>query len=44
PSIELPIDAITGRPRIRLSVLSDGRALAQFLEVFDWVIDEIRAT
>ena len=44
PSVELPIDAITGRPRIRLSVLSDGRALAQFLEAFDWVIDDIRAT
>ncbi len=44
PSIELPTDAITGRPRIRLSVLSDGRALAQFLEVFDWVIEQIKAS
>ena len=42
--ISLPDDAITRLPKIPLSALKDEAALKQFLEVFDWVVQEIQAT
>jgi hypothetical protein len=37
-------DAITLRPRILLSTLTDKPALAKFLGVLDWFIQEVKAT
>ena len=42
--VSLPDDAIARRPGIPLSALKDETALKQFLEVFDWVVQEIQAT
>lgn len=43
PGIELPPDAIFKRPSIQISALVEPNKLQQFLAVFDWVIEEIRA-
>lgn len=42
--VSLPNEAIVKRPGIALSTFEDKTALKQFFEVFDWVIQEIRAT
>ena len=42
--IAFPENAITRRPSIPLSLLEDKATLEQFLEVLDWVIQEIRST
>ena len=42
--ISLPKDAITRRPSIALGTLRDESVLQQFLQVFDWVVEEIRLT
>jgi hypothetical protein len=43
-SISLPDDVITRLPKIPLSALKDETDLKQFLEIFDWVVQEIQAT
>lgn len=42
--VSLPDDAITRRPGVPFSALKDETALKQFLEIFDWVVQEIQAT
>jgi len=42
PGINLGEDTITKRPRISLSDLVDGDNLQRFIEVFNWVVSEIR--
>jgi len=42
--VALPDDCITRRPGIPLAVLADETRLEQFLELFDWVVQEIQAT
>lgn len=44
PGISLPEEAIAKRPGIPLSALHDEEALRQFLEVFDWFVEEIKPT
>ena len=44
PGVEIPVDAITLRPRILLSSLTDRTALAQFLTVLEWFVAEVRVT
>jgi len=44
PGVDIPADAITLRPRILLSALTDKAALAQFLAVLDWFVQEVRAS
>lgn len=41
--VNIPPTAITKRPNIKLSQISDPMALEQFTSVFDWVIGEILA-
>ena len=43
PGVSLPDDAIGRRPSIPLSTLQDQTALDQFLEIFDWFLDQIKA-
>ena len=43
PGIALSPDVITKRPGIPLSTLKDPAALTQFLEVYEWVLQEITA-
>jgi len=43
PGVSLPAEKLKGRPSFRLSALSDPARLRQFLDVFDWMMDEIRA-
>jgi len=44
PAVALSQTVITKFPSIPLSALKDETALKQFLEVFDWVVQEIQAT
>jgi hypothetical protein len=44
PGVSLPAEAILKRPNIPLSVLKDESALEKFLQVFDWVVSEIKST
>ena len=44
PSIDLPADSVARWPGFRLSALSDAEWLERFQKIFNWVIDEIRAT
>ncbi len=39
----MPPDSIDGRPKISLFVLNNESAIKQFLEIFTWVIEEIKA-
>jgi hypothetical protein len=43
PGIALTEDVITRRPNIPLSALREKRCLSSFLEIFDWVFQEITA-
>jgi hypothetical protein len=43
PGVEIPADAISRRPTIRLAVLTDDVALKAFLGVLDWYIAEVKA-
>jgi hypothetical protein len=40
--IDLPRESIDKRPSINLSILAKGDSLDRFLEVYDWVISEIK--
>jgi hypothetical protein len=42
PGIDIPVDAITRRPNVYLSIFKNESALEQFLETLDWVIQEIK--
>jgi hypothetical protein len=42
--INIPADAITKRPNIRLNIFNNNQALEELLDVFDWVINEIRSS
>lgn len=42
PTINIPLEAITRRPNISLSALNNEDTLKQFLEVLDWVVQEIK--
>jgi hypothetical protein len=42
--VMIPSNAITRRPSLSLSALSDESILVQFLEIFDWVIGEIKSS
>lgn len=42
PTINIAPEAITLRPNISLSAFSDENSLKQFLEVLDWVVQEIK--
>ncbi len=44
PGVDIPDDAITRFPSIRLSTLKDEAVLKQFLEVLDWCVQEIKAS
>lgn len=44
PGVNIPLNAITLRPRILLSVLTDKNALDKFLAVLDWWVGEIKKT
>jgi hypothetical protein len=39
--VSIPVDAITKRPSIKLSLLADPGILEEVLAVFDWMIEEI---
>ncbi len=39
----IPPDSIDGRPKISLFVLNNESAIKRFLEIFTWVIEEIKA-
>ncbi len=41
--VTIPYDAISTYPSITLSTLAQGQAVPEFLETFDWVIDQITA-
>lgn len=43
PGIDIPADAITKRPVIPLSVLTDKSSLEAFINIYDWVIKEINS-
>jgi hypothetical protein len=42
PGVQIPADAITLRPRTLLSQLRDKAVLAQFLEVLDWFLQQVK--
>ena len=42
--IDIPADKISKRPSIPLSTLSNEDTLKQFLETFDWYVQEIKAS
>lgn len=44
PGVELPVDAVTKRPRIRLATLAAPGALSILFEVTEWFFAEARAT
>ena len=44
PGVTIPENAITRRPSITLSSLKDKTILMQFLETFNWVVQEIKAS
>jgi len=44
PGVALPQTVITRFPSIPLAALKNESTLKQFLEIFDWVVQEIRAT
>jgi len=43
PGVSLPQDSITKYPSLLLSIFKDEKVLAQFLNVYDWVIQEIKS-
>ena len=43
PGVSLPSQAINRRPSIALSNLKDAVFLKEFLDIFDWVIQEIKS-
>lgn len=44
PGVNIPADAITRRPNIPLSQFKEIKKLKQFLEIIDWVVQEIKAS
>ncbi|PKO03862.1 MAG: hypothetical protein CVU43_00670 [Chloroflexi bacterium HGW-Chloroflexi-5] len=42
--INIPEDAISKRPNIKLSILNEGNNAEQILEVFNWVVNEIKTS
>ncbi len=42
PGVSLPADSITRRPSIPLATLAQGSRLTQFLEVFEWYLQQVR--
>ena len=44
PGVELPVDALTKRPRIPLATLAAPGALSMLFEVTEWFFAEARAT
>ena len=42
--INLPADSIARRPGFTLRVLKEKSALSQFLEIFSWFINEVKAS
>jgi hypothetical protein len=44
PGVSLAQDSITKYPSLMLSILRNEEDLAHFLEVYDWVIQEIKST
>jgi len=42
PGFNIPADAIIRFPKVELSVLKNEESLMQFLEVLDWVVQEIK--
>lgn len=44
PGVSIPPDSIKGKPKIELSLFEDKSNLNQFLEIFEWVIQEIKAS
>jgi hypothetical protein len=44
PGVDIPPDGITRRPSLSLSILKDEPVLGQFLGMFEWVIQEVRAS
>jgi len=44
PGVQIPVDAITLRPNIFLSVFKEEDALKRFLEILEWVVQEIKAS
>lgn len=41
PGVSIPIESITRRPNIPLSVLKEPAILKQFLDVLDWAVQEV---
>jgi hypothetical protein len=44
PGVNIPVEAITRFPNIRLSTLKDATALQQFFEALDWAVREIKTS
>lgn len=44
PGVAIPEDAINRYPSIPLAVLRSDRLIEQFMEAFQWVVDEIRSS
>jgi hypothetical protein len=42
PGVVIPEDAVYGKPKILLSALSSETAMAKFLDVADWYIEQVR--
>jgi hypothetical protein len=43
PGVDIPADALTLRPRILLSALTDKPAMTEFLQALDWFVAEVKA-
>jgi hypothetical protein len=43
PGVKIPENAITGRPPIRLELLTKEAVLKQFLDVLDWCIEQSKS-
>lgn len=42
PDFDIPVDAIVRFPKVDLSALKNGDSLKQFLDVLDWVVQEVK--
>lgn len=43
PGVQIPSNAINRQPSIALSSLADSSALTQFLQAYDWFIEQVRS-
>jgi hypothetical protein len=44
PGVDIPIDAISKRPNIPLSIFKEKESLDQFINILDWIVKEIKSS